>query len=208
MHRRIPEETIIRLSYYLRVLIYLKEEERKELVSSSEIAHILKMSPHQLRKDLSYFGHFGKKGVGYSVSKLIQNLKEILGLNKKWYACVIGFGNLGKALSFYKGFKDQGIFIKVAFDVNPKKIKNYSGLKVYPIEKMEEIIKKEKIKIGIVTVPKDVAKEISNKLLKSGIKAIFNFAPIKLDLPKEIIFKNVDLSCQLAYLTYRLKLLE
>ncbi|HID42697.1 MAG TPA: redox-sensing transcriptional repressor Rex, partial [Archaeoglobaceae archaeon] len=199
MHRRIPEETIIRLSYYLRVLIYLKEEERKELVSSSEIAHILKMSPHQLRKDLSYFGHFGKKGVGYSVSKLIQNLKEILGLNKKWYACVIGFGNLGKALSFYKGFKDQGIFIKVAFDVNPKKIKNYSGLKVYPIEKMEEIIKKEKIKIGIVTVPKDVAKEISNKLLKSGIKAIFNFAPIKLDLPKEIIFKNVDLSCQLAY---------
>jgi redox-sensing transcriptional repressor len=192
----------------LRVLTYLKEEEKKELVSSSEIAHILKMSPHQLRKDLSYFGHFGKKGVGYSVSKLIQNLKEILGLNKKWYACVIGFGNLGKALSFYKGFKDQGIFIKVAFDVNPKKIKNYSGLKVYPIEKMEEIIKKEKIKIGIVTVPKEVAKEIANKLLKSGIKAIFNFAPIKLDLPKEIIFKNVDLSCQLAYLTYRLKLLE
>jgi redox-sensing transcriptional repressor len=192
----------------LRVLTYLKEEEKKELVSSSEIAHILKMSPHQLRKDLSYFGHFGKKGVGYSVSKLIQNLKEILGLNKKWYACVIGFGNLGKALSFYKGFKDQGIFIKVAFDVNPKKIKNYSGLKVYPIEKMEEIIKKEKIKIGIVTVPKEVAKEIANKLLKSGIKAIFNFAPIKLDLPKEIILKNVDLSCQLAYLTYRLKLLE
>jgi redox-sensing transcriptional repressor len=208
MHKKIPEETIIRLSYYLRVLTYLKEEEKKELVSSSEIANILKISPHQLRKDLSYFGHFGKKGVGYSVSKLIQNLKEILGLDKKWYAAVVGFGNLGRALSFYKGFKDQGIFIKAAFDVNPKKIKNYPDLKVYSLEKMEEVIKKENIKIGIITVPKEAAKEIANKLLKSGIKAIFNFAPVKLDLPKKVILKNVDLSCQLAYLTYRLKLLE
>jgi redox-sensing transcriptional repressor len=208
MDRKIPEEAIIRLSYYLRALLYFSEDKRG-IVSSRQLADFLKISHHQLRKDLSYFGHFGKKGVGYSCAKLIDNIKEILGLDKAWFACVVGFGNLGRALSFYKGFKDQGIFIKAAFDINEKIInKNYPGLKVYSLAKMEGIIKKEKISIGIITVAKEAAKDTAERLYNSGIKAILNFAPVKIDLPKGVVLKDVDLSCQLSFLTYRLKLLE
>jgi redox-sensing transcriptional repressor len=208
MDKKIPEETIIRLSYYLRALLYFVEE-KKTVVSSRQLADFLKISHHQLRKDLSYFGHFGKKGVGYSCSALIYNIKEILGLNQQWNACVVGFGNLGRALSFYKGFRDQGICIKVAFDADTNKLnKNYNGIKVYGIEKLQTIIKKEKIAIAIITVPKEAAREAVETLYKCGIRAILNFAPIKLYTPQDVILKDVDFSCQLAYLTYRLKLLE
>lgn len=206
--RKIPEETIIRLSYYLRALIYFLEDNKK-VVSSRQLAEFLKISHHQLRKDLSYFGHFGKKGVGYSCHELIDIIKEILGLNRQWNVCVVGFGNLGRALSSYKGFKDEGICIKAAFDIDKnKQNKNYNGIKVYGLEKLEEVIKKENIRIAIITVPKENAKEISTKLYQYGIRAILNFAPMKLNLPQDIILKDVDFSCQLTYLTYRLKLLE
>jgi redox-sensing transcriptional repressor len=192
----------------LRALLYFSEDKRR-IVSSKQLADFLKISHHQLRKDLSYFGHFGKKGVGYSCSTLIEKIREILGLDKAWFACVVGFGNLGKALSFYKGFKDQGIFIKAAFDINKKVInKNFPDLRVYPLAKMEGVIKKEKISIGIITVAKEAAIDISERLYNSGIKAILNFAPVKLDLPKNVVLKEVDLSCQLSFLTYRLKSLE
>jgi len=206
--KKIPEETIIRLSYYLRALFYFLEENKK-VVSSRQLASFLKISHHQLRKDLSYFGHFGKKGVGYSSERLIESIKEILGLERNWNACVVGFGNLGRALSSYKGFRDQGICIKTAFDNDKnKQNKNYDGIKVYSIEKMKSVVKKENISIAIVTVPKSSAKTIANLLYECGIRAILNFAPVKLDLPKEVILKDVDFSCQLSYLTYRLKLLE
>ncbi|MCK9613905.1 MAG: redox-sensing transcriptional repressor Rex [Candidatus Omnitrophica bacterium] len=208
MDKKIPEETIIRLSYYLRALIYFLEE-KKKVVSSRQLADFLKISHHQLRKDLSYFGHFGKKGVGYSCLELIDRIKEILGLNQQWNVCVVGFGNLGRALSFYKGFRDQGICIKAAFDVDKnKQNKTYNGIKIYGLEKLQNIIKKENIRIAIITVPKENAKEISDNLYRCGIRAILNFAPVKLALPQDIILKDVDFSCQLTYLTYRLKLLE
>ncbi len=208
MDRKIPEETIIRLSYYLRALFYFTEENKK-VVSSRQLADFLKISPHQLRKDLSYFGQFGKKGVGYSCPKLIDNIKEILGLEREWSACVVGFGNLGRALSFYKGFRDQGICIKAAFDVDKnKQNKTIKDITVYPLEKIKSIIKKQNITIAIITVPKESAKQIAKILYESGIRAILNFAPIKLDVPEEVILKDVDFTCQLTYLTYRLKLLE
>jgi redox-sensing transcriptional repressor len=189
-------------------LLYFQEE-GKEVISSQDIAYALKISPHKVRKDLSYFGHFGRKGIGYSCNKLIGKIRGILGLDKKWYACLVGFGNLGRALSFYKGFKDQGIVIKLAFEIDKKKInKTYSYLKVYSVEKMENILRKEKIDIGIITVPKRVAEEIAQRLYKCGIRAILNFAPLNLDLPSDCILKDVDLSCNLSYLTYRLKLLD
>ncbi|UCC95175.1 MAG: redox-sensing transcriptional repressor Rex [Candidatus Omnitrophota bacterium] len=205
MAKKIPEETILRLSHYLRALLYFLEE-KKDVVSSRAIAEFLKISPHQLRKDLSYFGHFGKKGVGYSCAQLLEAIKEILGLNRNWYAAVVGFGNLGRALSFYKGFRDQGIFIKVAFDVDEKKTNRmYKGIGIYPLEKMEEVLKREKVQIGIVTVPKEVAEDIASRLSGCGIRAILNFAPLKLNFSHTIIAKDVDLSCQLSYLTYHLK---
>lgn len=205
MDKKIPEETIIRLSYYLRALSYFQED-KKEVVSSRQLADVLKISHHQLRKDLSYFGHFGKKGVGYSCSKLIESLKDILGLDKEWFACVVGFGNLGKALSFYRGFRDQGICIKAAFDIDRSMFgKTYSSVKVYPLSKMEEVVKKERISIGIITAAKEAARDIANRLCRCGTKAILNFAPIQLDVPSGVIVKDVDLSCQLSALTYCLK---
>jgi len=201
---KIPQDTIFRLSHYLRALNYFKN--KKEIVSSKEIADFLNISPHQLRKDLSYFGQFGKKGVGYNCSKLIDKIKEILGLDRVWNACIIGFGNLGKALSFYRGFRDQGIFIKFAFDIDKNKInKKYKGLEVYHIDKIEEIIKKNDIKIAIITVPEDEAQKVLDILYNSGIKAILNFAPKRLLAKDDIILKDVDLSLYFSYLTYSIK---
>jgi redox-sensing transcriptional repressor len=208
MSKKIPQETVIRLSYYLRALFYFSQEHKKEIVSSRELADFLKISHHQLRKDLSYFGQFGKKGVGYSCSDLIGRIREILGLNMEWNACVVGFGNLGRALSFYynyKRFGDKGVSIKVAFDIDPKKVgKSYPGLKVYLLSKMEQVIKKENIHIGIITVPAEEANNIARRLYACGVKAILNFAPVKLDLPEQVILKDMDLSCQLSLLTYHL----
>ena len=208
MDKKIPEETIIRLSYYLRALFYFMEG-NKEIVSSRQLADFLKISHHQLRKDLSYFGHFGKKGVGYSCPKLINNIKEILGLDHQWNACVVGFGNLGRALSFYKGFRGQGVCIKAVFDVDKnKQNKTTKEITAYPLEKIKSVIKKQNIRIAIITVPKESAKQIAKVLYESGIRAILNFAPVRLDVPEDVVLKDVDFTCQLTYLTYRLKLLE
>lgn len=208
MNKKIPQDAILRLPLYLRALKNFEEKNIK-VVSSRQLADFLKINHHQLRKDLSYFGHFGKKGVGYSCSVLIDKIRSILGLDKIWFACVIGFGNLGKALSFYKGFREEGVYIKVAFDNDPKKInKEYSGIKVYSISLLEKIIKKENIHIAIITVPQEVANEIANRLSKCKIKAILNFAPVNLDIKAPILIQNVDFGSQLAYLTYHLKFLE
>jgi len=206
--KKVPDSTLLRLSYYLRAISYFLEEQR-EVISSKELAKFLRISHHQLRKDLSYFGQFGRKGVGYSLELLKERLREILGLDRSWFACIVGFGNLAKALSFYKGFRDQGIFIKAGFDVDKKKInKDYGFLKVYPLGKIEEIIKKEKINIGIVTVPKEKAQAVATRLSNCGVRAILNFTPLKLEVGPNIIIKDVDLSCQLACLTYYLKSLK
>ncbi|MBU2101873.1 MAG: redox-sensing transcriptional repressor Rex [Candidatus Omnitrophota bacterium] len=207
MQKKIPEETIVRLSYYLRALIHFKDKEI-QVISSRRLADFLNINHHQLRKDLSYFGHFGQKGVGYSCVKLIESIREILGLNQAWHACVVGFGNLGRALSLYRGFKDQGILITTAFDIKEKKIKEYSHCVVYPLDSMRKVIAAERIRIGIVAVPRDAALDAARRLYACSIRAIFNLAPVKLDLPKDAIVKDVDLSCQLISLTYHLKILE
>ncbi|MFA5100271.1 MAG: redox-sensing transcriptional repressor Rex [Candidatus Omnitrophota bacterium] len=206
MDKRIPEETITRLSYYLRALAYFRDEHRS-IVSSRQLAQYLKITPHQLRRDLSYFGHFGKQGVGYSCENLIDGIRKILGLDREHRACVVGFGNLGRALSSYRGFQDQGIIIKAVFENDKSKInKTHKALKVYDLDTMEKVIREENIRIGIIAVPKCSAENIAQRLYACGIRAILNLAPVKLNIDKECIIKEIDLSCQLAYLTYRLNL--
>ncbi len=202
--KKVPDQTLIRLSYYLRAINYFLDE-KKEIISSKDFAKFLRISPHQLRKDLSYFGQFGRKGVGYSLVFLKNQIQTILGLDRTWKACIVGFGNLAKAISFYKGFREQGIDIKAGFDIDKKRQKDYGILKVFPLKKMSTIIKQENIKIGIITVPKEEAQKIAERLILYGVKAILNFAPLKLNLPGEVIIKDVDLSCQLACLTHYLK---
>ena len=207
-NKSIPSITINRLSIYHRCLEKILETEKgKELtiISSFEIAEITGMNSAQIRKDLAYFGEFGKRGLGYPLIDLNRELKKILGLDKKWSVIIAGAGNLGKALVKYKGFQKRGFIIKGIFDNNPSKIgKKLGHIFIYDIKKIEKFILAENINIGILVVPADSAQEVAEKMVAGGIKAILNFAPIRIILSPEVKIHNVDLSIEFEGLTYYL----
>jgi len=199
---KIPEATIIRLSVYSR---HLTEVDRKGIIttSSGNIAEGVGVSPAQVRKDLAYFGEFGTRGVGYNVKDLRQHILRILGLSVDWSVSLVGAGNLGLALSTYKGFRDRGFIITSIFDADPQKIGTMIGnVEVMPIEKLIEVTKQNHTQIGIVTVPGAAAQEIADELIKAGVQAILNFAPVVLNIPPEIELRNVDLTVNLEVLTF------
>jgi len=181
------------------------DKRKPKYISSSEIAEITGINPAQVRKDLAYFGEFGKRGIGYPLIDLVRELKKILGLDKKWSVIVAGAGNLGKALVKYKGFHKKGFVIKGIFDNNLSKIgKKLGHIFIYDIKEMEKFIQAENVNIGILVVPADSAQEVADKMVTGGIKAILNFAPIHIVLPPEIKIHNVDLSIEFEGLTYYL----
>jgi len=206
--KNIPSVTINRLSIYHRCLEKLIENIDKgkpKYISSSGIAEITGINSAQIRKDLAYFGEFGKRGIGYPLIDLIRELKKILGLDRKWSVIIAGAGNLGKALVKYKGFQKKGFIIKGIFDNNPSKIgKKLDHIFIHDIKEIEKFIQAENINIGILVVPADSAQEVADKMVASGIKAILNFAPIHIGLPSEIKMHNVDLSIEFEGLTYYL----
>jgi len=202
---KIPEATIIRLSVYSR---YLTEVERKGIItiSSGEIAEGVGVSPAQVRKDLAYFGEFGTRGVGYNVKDLGRDVLKILGLGEDWNVTLVGLGNLGLALSMYKGFKERGFNITSIFDNDPAKIGTIvNGIEVMSVERLEEVVRKNNTQIGIISVSSEVAQEIVNLLVKAGVQAILNFAPVVLNVPPEVELRNVDLTVSLEVLTFNLK---
>jgi len=201
---QIPEDSVKRLSLYLRNLRYLVRE-GVETISSEALAQDIYVSAAQVRKDLSYFGDFGTRGVGYSVRNLISEIESILGLNKKWSLALVGVGRLGSALLNYRGFQQFGFQFSVAFDNNPEKIgKKIGKVKVEDYSEIEKIIKKEKIKIAVVTVPASAAQEITDRLVKAGIEAILNFSPRYLNVPPSVSIKTVDIALEVGNLTYYL----
>ena len=206
--KSIPSVTINRLSIYHRCLEKILETEKgKELkiTSSFKIAEMTGINSAQIRKDLAYFGEFGKRGIGYPVIDLGKELKKILGLDEKWSVIIAGAGNLGKALIKYKGFQKKGFIIKGIFDNNPSKIgKKLGHIFIYDIKEVEKFIQAENINIGILVVPADSAQEVADKMVTGGIKAILNFAPIHIILPPEIKIHNVDLAIEFEGLTYYL----
>ena len=206
--KNIPSVTINRLSIYHRCLEKISETEKeKELkvISSFKIAEMTGINSAQIRKDLAYFGEFGKRGIGYPVIDLEKELKKILGLDKKWPVIIAGAGNLGKALVKYKGFQKRGFIIKGIFDNNPSKIgKRLGHIFIYNIKEIKKFIQTENISIGIIVVQADSAQEVANKMVAGGIKAILNFAPVHIVLPSEIKIHNVDLSIEFEGLTYYL----
>lgn len=204
MNLKIPEATIIRLSVYSR---YLSEVDRKGIVtiSSGDIAEGVGVSPAQVRKDLAYFGEFGTRGVGYNVKDLNQQILKILGLSADWNVTLVGLGNLGLALSSYKGFRERGFIITSIFDTDPGKIGTVvHGVEVQPIEHLEETVEQNRTQIGIIAVPTDSAQEIADKLVKAGVQAILNFAPVVLNVPPKIELRNVDLAVNLEVLSFNL----
>jgi len=208
--KNIPSVTINRLSIYHRCLEKILETEKGEelnIISSFKIAEMTGINSAQIRKDLAYFGEFGKRGIGYPLIDLSRELKKILGLDKKWSVIIAGAGNLGKALVKYKGFQKRGFIIKGIFDNNPSKIgKRLDHIFIYDIKEIEKFIQAENINIGILVVPADSAQEVADKMVAGGIKAILNFAPVHIVLPPEIKIHNVDLSIEFEGLTYYLNL--
>ena len=201
----IPAATIERLPLYYRCLDKLSTFEETEVVSSKDLGGRLGIPSTQVRKDLSYYGEFGRRGVGYNVKDLKKSIGKILGVDKKWPAVLVGAGNLGRALINYAGFGKMGLEITDIFDNDLNKIGNRVGtIKVKSTNKLEETIKKKNINLAIVTVPADPAQDVVDDLIDYGIKAIWNFSPTRLYVPDDIFVRNEDLAVGIVSLIYHL----
>jgi len=201
----VPLDAIKRLSLYLRVLKNFQQS-GIEIISSHQITKYLNVPSSQFRKDLSYFGEFGKRGIGYEVNKLVKAIENILGIDRIWKIILVGVGKLGAALLAYPGFSRFNFRFIAAFDIDIGKIgKTWEGVKIEDVSKMEEIIRKENVKVAMLCVPAEEAQKVAEELVKCGIKAILNFAPVNLVLPENVYVSNVDMASELETLIYRLK---
>ncbi len=198
---RIPEETIWRLPIYLRGLLLTSGQGQKN-ISSRDLADFVGVNPWQIRKDFSYFGDFGTRGVGYDVGKLTKEIKKILKLNVVQKAALVGVGNLGSAILAYTGFRIYGLDIAVAFDVNPKKVgRKIKNITIENISNLR-ILKKRKIRLAIMAVPRQAAQGTADALVKAGVKGILNFSPCHIEVPKKIRVITIDIAMDLARLPY------
>jgi redox-sensing transcriptional repressor len=205
----VPQPTIHRLVAYYRCLKRLAENGDETVICSSKLGEDVGTSSAQVRKDLSYFGEFGCKGVGYDIQELKKCLEKILGLNKTWSVILIGAGNLGRALINYQGFKRMGLDIVEVFDYDLDKIGNrVNYMTVKNIKDLEEVVSQRDIKIAVLAIPVDDAQQVAERLVKVGIKAIWNFAPTPLKLPEDVVVYYEDLASSLVTLVYSLNNLE
>lgn len=200
----ISKATIDRLPLYFRTL-RLAQDEGIDIISSEELGRRLGITPEQIRKDLASFGQFGKKGVGYYVNELKRNVGEILGLTNHWNIAVVGIGHLGAALANYQNFVTLGFNLVALFDRDPNVIgTTVNHVKVDDIRNIKQIVKERNIQIGIIAVPAAFAQGIADKLVESGVKGIWNFAPIKMEVPESMHIVNEDLSVGLSSLSYHI----
>jgi len=200
----IPEVVVERLPVYIQKLNQLVREGR-ESVSSQEMAEHLGVTSAQFRKDLSIFGGFGKQGTGYNVINLLESLRSILNLNQVWEVVLVGVGHLGQALLSYQGFSQKGFEIVMAFDNNPKVIgKTFAGIEVLDVIGMRNHICPRGIPIAILTVPAANAQEMADQLIRCGVKAILNYAPVTLKVPDGVRLANIDPVLSLQTITFYL----
>ena len=200
----ISKATVDRLPRYYRCLRQLADED-VEIASSEELGRRLAINPEQIRKDLAFFGQFGKKGVGYYVTELKESLGNILGLDHHWNVAIIGMGHLGAALANYQGIARLGFRLAAIFDANPVVIGTRVGeRRVEDIAYLAEIIAERAIQIGVIAVPAAAAQGVADRLVDAGIRGIWNFAPVKLQVPPSIAFVSEDLSVGLSSLSYYL----
>lgn len=204
-HLKVPEATIKRLSIYMRVL---KDLERKgvEVISSAELADICGVNAAQIRKDLTYFGEFGIRGVGYYVKELHFDIRKVLGLNQRRNVALIGVGNLGRALASYRNFADHGYSFVAAFDADVSKVGEVlpSGLTVHAMADLDRVAREREIEIAIITTPAEAAQAAADQVVAAGIKGVLNFAPIQLQTPDDVKVKKVDLTTEFDNLVYHL----
>jgi len=196
--------TIHRLSVYTRCLLQL-EEDGVKTISSQEMADRFNLNSAQVRKDLAYFGEFGVRGIGYYVAGLKAELQRILGLDRQWPVVLVGFGNLGSALFHYKGFGRQGFRIAAIVDDDPGKVaREIESVPVVASRDLAREVRARGIQIAIVAVPAESAQAVTDQLVGAGIRAVLNFAPARLKVPREVRLQNVDLSIELETLSFYL----
>ena len=196
--------TIHRLSVYTRCLLQL-EEDGVKTISSQEMADRFNLNSAQVRKDLAYFGEFGVRGIGYYVAGLKAELQRILGLDRQWPVVLVGFGNLGSALFHYKGFGRQGFRIAAIVDDDPGKVaREVESVPVVASRDLAREVRARGIQIAIVAVPAESAQAVTDQLVGAGIRAILNFAPARLKVPRDVRLQNVDLSIELETLSFYL----
>ncbi len=198
----VPEVVVSRLPQYLRILNRLMED-GITVVSSQQLGDKLQVTPAQIRKDLSYFGRFGKQGRGYSVLDLLERLRQILGVNSFWNVAVVGVGRLGRAIVNYPGFTPDGFHLVAAFDVNNEVIgEDVGGLTVHSLDDLRRVVAERKISIAIVAVPVSHTQEVVDQLVACGIRAILNYAPIIPHVREGVKIRNIDPVLSLQSMTY------
>lgn len=205
MALEIPEVVINRLPVYARALATLALD-GETVVSSQSLGEALDVTPAQIRKDLSYFGRFGKQGRGYNVNSLLTKLREILGLDRKWRVCLVGVGRLGQAVAQYGGFEPQGFQIVAAFDSNPDVIgSTVAGTAVRDATDLDTFLRANPVDIGIVAVPAVAAQQVVDRLVNSGIKAILNYAAMAPHVPRDVVIRHIDPVLAMQSMTYYIK---
>jgi redox-sensing transcriptional repressor len=200
----VPEVVVARLPQYVRILSRLLEEGAK-VVSSHQLGGLLQVTPAQIRKDLSYFGRFGKQGRGYDVVHLLERLKEILGLNVQWNVAVVGVGRLGRAILSYPGFTPDGFRLVAACDGDPGVVgEEIAGLTVLPMDQLDRVVREKQISIAIVAVPVNRTQEVIDQLVDCGVQAILNYAPITPQVQRGVRVRNIDPILSLQSMTFYL----
>ncbi|MEW5939897.1 MAG: redox-sensing transcriptional repressor Rex [Chloroflexota bacterium] len=201
---KIPDIIIGRLPIYLRALQRMSDK-GQQTTSSQELGERVGISAAQIRKDISQFGEFGKQGTGYSIPFLLERLREILKVNRVWDVALVGAGDMGHALAHYQGFLNRGFQIVMVFDNDPKKVGQTIGnFTVKDVGALAEEIRRAGIKVAMLVVPASAAQEVADQLVKGGVKAILNYAPISLNVPPDVKVQYIDPATHLQRMTYYL----
>lgn len=201
---RVSEFTVRRMSTYYRILLSL-ERHGVQTVSSARLAELCAVTSAQVRKDLSYFGSFGTRGLGYQVSDLKSAILGILGLNRRWTMVLFGAGSLGHALFFYQGFRDDGFYFTHVFDADPERTgERWNEVEIRPVAEARKTLEANRVDIAVVATPEEAAQEIADLLVELGVKGILNFAPKQLTVPANVRLRNVNLAVALESLSFML----
>jgi redox-sensing transcriptional repressor len=200
--RRIPEATVARLPVYLQSLVE-QAEAGVDSISSDGLAELAGVNAAKVRKDLSYLGSYGTRGVGYEVDYLVYQIRRELGLDHDWPVVIVGAGNLGQALAGYGGFNERGFPVAGIVDIDPAKVDTVvGGVRVRPIAELPQLVASRNVSIGVVATPPTAAQDAADRLIKAGVTSILNFAPVLLVVPTGVSVRKVDLAVELQILSY------
>jgi redox-sensing transcriptional repressor len=199
----VPNPAVRRLSLYLRQLESFKRKDRRT-ISSKQLGESLGLTDAQVRKDLAYFGQFGHPGIGYRVDELIAQVRHILGTDRTWNVMLVGAGNLGRALSAYRGFESKGFHLVAVFDTDPAKVGRKLGpFTIQPIGEFAATVQSQGIRLAILAVPADAAQKVADDAISAGVRGILNFAPVSLTVPQDVALNSVDVAVQLEQLSFQ-----